>query len=69
MTTQDAVEAGDTTFVRSRIEALEARLDSLAQERRCAELSDDFAYTNGTMRRLGAQMDEVRRQIEQLLAA
>lgn len=69
MTTQDAVEAGDSTLTAPRLDALRARLDQLAQERLAKEMSDDFAYTNGSIRRISAQMAEVRAEIEALSAA
>lgn len=44
---------------------LEARLHALHQERLGKEMSDDFAYTNGSIRRIDQQIAEVQR----LLAA
>lgn len=40
--------------------ALEARLHDLKQERLAKEMSDDFAYTNGSIRRVDQKIAEVR---------
>lgn len=39
---------------------LEARLHALQQERLGKEMSDDFAYTNGSIRRIDQKIAEVR---------
>lgn len=45
---------------------LEARLFALKQERLGKEMSDDFAYTNGSIRRIDQQIAEVRDRLEQV---
>lgn len=46
--------------------ALLARLDDLRGERLGKEMSDDFAYTNGSIRRIDQQIDQVRKQLAQI---
>ena len=46
---------------------LRARLNALADDRLSYEMSDDFAYTNGTMSRLDREMADVRAALHEML--
>jgi hypothetical protein len=46
--------------------ALLARLDDLRDERLGKEMSDDFAYSNGSIRRIDERIAAVRDQLAQL---
>lgn len=46
--------------------ALLARLAHLRDERRGKEMSDDFAYSNGSISRIDQQISKVRYQISQI---
>ena len=54
------MKLSDTTLA-----ALQFKLADLQDERHWAELADDFAFTNGTLRRIDDEIDEVRRAIMQ----
>lgn len=45
---------------------LEARLSALRMERLGKEMSDDFAYSNGSIRRIDEKISAVRAQLAQL---
>lgn len=46
--------------------ALEGRLRALMDERLCIELSDDFAFTNGRLGRINAQIASVNSLLSEL---
>lgn len=47
--------------------SLRNRLDGLASDRLSKEMSDDFAYSNGSIRKIDTEMAAVRAQLNDLL--
>jgi hypothetical protein len=64
----DALEAGDSTMVRTRLDGLKAKLADLRSERLGYELSSSRAWISGKLGRIDDRIIAVRREIETLEA-
>ncbi|MBN9347487.1 MAG: hypothetical protein J0I48_15030 [Devosia sp.] len=65
----DRIEAGDSTFARPSTTALKDRLAELQLDRAVTLMADDFAMTNGSVRKIDRQMDAIRNQLRDMEAA